>query len=117
MNDRAKLVYDPQDLEPLLISRQWAGDVEGMVALFEPHAVLDHGGEQLAVGREAIHKLFAGLVAAGRKFQRGDQRAAIVNGDLALTSTRLPDGTVTAEIARRQSDGTWLWAIDKFSIA
>jgi hypothetical protein len=33
MSDRAKLVYDPQDLEPLLISRQWAGDVEGMVAL------------------------------------------------------------------------------------
>jgi hypothetical protein len=55
-------------------------------------------------------------VTAGRKFQRGEQRAAIINGDLALTSTRLPDGTVTAEIARRQSDGTWLWAIDKFSI-
>ena len=29
----------------------------------------------------------------------------------------LPDGTVTAEIARRQSDGTWLWVIDQFSIS
>jgi hypothetical protein len=38
-------------------------------------------------------------------------------GDLALTSTRLPDGSVTAEIARRQGDGTWLWVIDQFSIA
>jgi len=40
-----------------------------------------------------------------------------INGDLALTSTRLPDGTVTSEIARRQSDGTWLWVIDRYSVA
>ena len=37
--------------------------------------------------------------------------------DLALTSTRLPDGTVTSEVARRQSDGTWLWVIDRYSVA
>jgi hypothetical protein len=53
----------------------------------------------------------------GQKFQVGEQRAAMVCGDLALTSTRLPDGMVTAEIARRQSDGTWLWVIDRFSIS
>ena len=29
--------------------------------------------------------------------------------NLALTSTRLPNGIVTAEVARKQSDGTWLW--------
>jgi len=52
----------------------------------------------------------------GRKFDFGEQRAAIICGDLALTSTRSADGSVTAEIARRQSDGTWLWAIDKFSV-
>ena len=27
---------DPQDLERLLVTRQRAGDVEGMVVLFEP---------------------------------------------------------------------------------
>jgi hypothetical protein len=109
----------PQDLERLLIDRQWAGDVEGMVALFEPGAVIHHGdgdGEP-AVGADAIRKLFTGFVASGRKFQRGALQAPVINGDLALTSTRLPDGTVTAEVARRQSDGTWLWAIDRFSIA
>ncbi len=117
MNDRSKLVYDPQDLERLLVSRELVGDVDGMVDLYEPQAVLDYGGGQLVVGREAIRKFYAGLVASGRKFERGDQRAAIVSGDLALTSTRSPDGTVTAEVARRQSDGTWLWVIDQFSIA
>ena len=116
MNDQTKLVYDPQDLEQLLVSREHLGDVDGMVALYESHAVLDCGGGQLVVGKEAIRKFFAEVVATGRKFERGVQRAAIICGDLALTSTQLPDGTVTAEVARQQSDRTWLWVIDKFSI-
>jgi len=108
---------DPQDLERLLVSRERAGDVDGMAALYEPNAVLDCGGGRLMLGREAIRTFYAGLVAMGRKFDFGDQRPAIISGDLALTSTRLPDGSVTAEIARRQDDGTWLWVIDQFSIA
>jgi ketosteroid isomerase-like protein len=107
---------DPQDLERLLVSRQRAGDVEGMAALYEPDAVLDFGDGRLVRGRDAIRALFESLVAAGRKFDFGSQRPAIVSGTLALTSTRLPDGTVTAEIARRQGDGTWLWVIDRCSV-
>jgi ketosteroid isomerase-like protein len=109
--------HDPQDLERLLISRERVGDVDEMVALYEPHAVLDCGDGRLMQGRETIRTFFAGLVAMGRKFDFGDQRPAIVSGDLALTSTRSPDGSVSAEIARRQGDGTWLWVIDKFSVA
>ncbi len=108
---------DPQDLERLLVSRERAGDIDGMAALYEPHAVLDCADGRLMQGREAIRAFYAGLVAMGRKFDFGDQRPAIVSGDLALTSTRLPDGSVTAEIARRQGNGTWLWVIDQFSIA
>lgn len=112
-----ELAYDPQDLEPLLVSRQNLGDADGMAALYEAQALLDDGAGRLLHGREAIRKFFRELVAMGRKFQKGEQREAMVCGDLALTSTRLPDGIVTAEIARRQSDGTWLWAIDQFSIS
>jgi len=108
---------DPQDLERLLVSRERAGDVDGMAALYEPLAVLDCGDGRLMLGREAIRAFYAELVATGRKFDFGDQRPAIISGDLALTSTRSPDGSVTAEIARRQGDGTWLWVIDQFSIA
>jgi ketosteroid isomerase-like protein len=107
---------DPQDLEPLLVSLERAGDVDGMAALYEPDAVLDCGDGRLIQGKEAIRAFYAGLVPMGRKFDFGEQRSAIVSGDVALTSTRLPDGSVTAEIARRQGDGTWLWVIDKFSI-
>jgi hypothetical protein len=44
------------------------------------------------------------LERLGRKFEFGYQRPALISRDLALTSTH--DGTVTAEIARRQGDGT-----------
>ena len=133
---------DPQDLERLLVARQRAGDVEGMMALYEPHAVVDCGEGRLLQGKEAIRAYFAGVVATGRKFAFGEQRPSLISGDLALTSTRLPDGTVIAEslprttirepapdpdpgacpgprsgVARRQADGTWLWVIDKFSNA
>lgn len=108
--------HDPQELERLLVTRERAGDVDGMVALYEPDAILDSGGGQISVGKEAIRAFYAALVASGRKFNFGEQRPALISGDLALTSTRGPDGTVTAEIARRQSDGTWLWVIDQFSI-
>ena len=108
---------DPQDLERLLIARQHAGDIEGMVALFEPDALVDVGEGRQLRGHQEIRQYFAGIVASGRKFARGQQQPALICGDLALTSTRLPDGSVTAEVARRQSDGTWRWAIDQYTIA
>jgi ketosteroid isomerase-like protein len=107
---------DPQELERLLVARQHAGDVAGMVALYVPDAAIDVGGGEILRGREAIREYFAGLVAAGRKFQVGEQRAALVVENLALTSTKFPDGSVSSEIARRQSDGTWLWVVDRFSV-
>ena len=110
-------VFDAQDLERLLVSRQNAGDVDGMTALFEPDAVIDCGGGRFIRGREAIRAFYVEIVAAGRKFAFGEQRPALICGDLALTSTRLPDGDITSEVARRQSDGSWLWVIDRYSVA
>ena len=108
---------DPQDLERLLIDRQHIGDVEGMVALFEPQAVVDCGEGRFLHGHHEIRRYFTEVVASGRKFARGAQQPALICGELALTSTRLPDGSVTAEVARRQGDGTWRWAIDRYTIA
>lgn len=107
---------DPQDLERLLIARQWEGDVDGMAALYEPDAVLDRGEGRLTVGKEAIRAWFESFAATRKRFSSGNQSPAVVSGDLALTSTHLPDGSVTAEVARRQKDGTWLWVIDRYSV-
>ena len=108
---------DPQDLERLLVDRQHAGDVDGMVALFEAQAVVDCGEGKFLHGHLEIRRYFTEVAASGRKFARGAQQPAMICGDLALTSTRLPDGAVTAEVARRQRDGTWLWAVDRYTIA
>jgi hypothetical protein len=53
---------DPQDLERLLVAREIAGDVDGMAALYEPHAVLDCGDGRLTLGKEAIRAFYANLV-------------------------------------------------------
>ena len=45
---------DPQDLARLLVSRANAGDVEGMVALYEPDAALACGDGRIAIGTDAI---------------------------------------------------------------
>lgn len=121
MNNKASAT-DPQQLEQFLVVRENAGDVDGMAALFETDAVIECSEGEFIRGRAAIHAFFTKLQETGfgpekRKFQMGEQRPALICGDLALTSTRSRDGTLTSEVARRQADGTWLWAIDRFSVA
>ena len=108
---------DPQDLERLLVARQRSGDIEGMLALFEPGAIIHTDDGRVVLGHEAMRAYYRELAADGRIFVMGEQRPALVNGDLALTSTPSADGSVTAEVARRQPDGTWLWVIDEYEIA
>lgn len=108
---------DPQDLERLLVSRQQAGDIEGMVALFEPDAVIETDDGRIVRGQAEMRAFYREIAAAGRTFVMGEQQNALVNGDLALTSTRSRSGSVTAEVARRQADGSWLWIIDRYEIA
>ena len=108
---------DPQDLARYFVLRANAGDVEGLVALYEPDAALASPEGQITKGSGAIRRFYAAMLASRPRFAPGEQRPALQNGDLALTSTRLANGGVTAEIARRQSDGTWLWSVDQPSIA
>jgi ketosteroid isomerase-like protein len=111
------LANDPQELAQLLVARANVGDVEGMVALYEPNAVLAIGGGRVARGTAEIRDFYTKLLPTGIRFNVGQQRPALVSGEFALTSTRLPDGTVTAEVARRQADGSWRWIIDEPAIA
>jgi ketosteroid isomerase-like protein len=114
-------IYDPQELERQLVVRENAGDASGMTALFEPDAVIELNDGRLVRGREAIHEFLTklqvtGLGPEGRRFRLGEQRPALICGDLALTSTLSLDGDTTSEVARRQDDGTWLWVIDRWSV-
>jgi ketosteroid isomerase-like protein len=114
-DDRVPAVV-PEDLERLFVERVNAGDVEGLVALFEPGAVMAVAPGKVASGSEAIRQVFEDFVGSGVKLTLGDQQPTLRAGDLALTSTRLHDGGVTAEVARRQPDGTWRWVIDRWNV-
>lgn len=102
----------PEDLGLLFVERANDGDVEGLVELYEPAAILAFPPGQVAAGHEAIRAAYRTLLARVQVFA-AEPQPAVRNGDLALTSSRLPDGGATAEIARRQPDGTWRWVIDQ----
>jgi ketosteroid isomerase-like protein len=107
---------EPEDLERLYVERVNAGDVDGLVALFEPDALMAYSPGRVATGSQAIRRVFIDFVASGVKLRLGEQQPTVRVGDLALTSTRLNSGQATAEIARRQPDGTWRWVIDQWSV-
>lgn len=106
----------PEDLGTFFLERANAGDVEGLVALYEPGAVLAFPPGRLATGHAEIRKVYTELLAGRPTFTSAGRQPAIRHGDLALTSTRLPGGGATVEVARRQPDGTWRWVIDQPSL-
>lgn len=101
----------------LIVDRFNAGDLDGVAALYEEDAVMALPGGQQAVGRQQIRAAFERLAADGAVLVHGQPLPTIRQGELALTSTKLATGEVTAEVARRQHDGTWQWAIDQPNVA
>ncbi|MBA2314778.1 MAG: nuclear transport factor 2 family protein [Chloroflexi bacterium] len=116
----------PEDLGRFFIDRANAGDVDGLVALYERDAVLLAASGEVASGpgsiRLVLEAMVSGMAAQGTIFS-GTPPPAVSRGDLALTYTRFTashtsaDGRratrkrITAEVARRQPDGTRLLAI------
>jgi ketosteroid isomerase-like protein len=112
-----EVATEPNDLGRFFIERANAGDVDGLVALYEPNAVLAFPPGSLATGHEEIRKVYEQFVAAAPVLSPGRQHPALVTGDLAMTAATLTNGDVTVEIARRQPDGSWLWVADQPALA
>ncbi len=96
-----------------------AGDVAALVDLYEDSAIqVQQDGT--VTGRDELADVFARLLASGMTMQ-GDPQKAVIAGDLALTSTHYTFGAdasggartvATAEVSRRQADGSWRVVID-----
>ncbi len=108
---------EPQELARLFIEHANQGNVEGLVALYEPGAVLALPDGRIAAGSEEIRRFYSALLSARPHFEPGTQRPPLRAGNLALTSSQLTTGAVTAEVARQQPDGSWLWVVDQPAIA
>lgn len=94
--------------------------LENLLALYEPDARLRVDlSDRTFTGHAEIATALAGLLAAPGEMQSVN-RYCIVHGDIALLRAffTLRDGArpiasgSTAEIVRRQADGSWLYAID-----
>lgn len=115
---------NPEQLGQLFLERANAGDLDGVLALYEPDAALAFPSGKVTRGAAAIRRAYVQLLLARPTFT-GEVQPALRCGDLALTSTRFvaptpgPRGrtsrvaTATSEVARRQPDGSWLWVIDQ----
>lgn len=113
----------PKELHDLFSAAVNARDTEALVALYEPDGLAVHLDGETYTGEAALRRMMADLLAAVHRFD-GVSRKVLVNGDLALTSAswtgefRTPDGEVrqasgtTAELSRRQPDGSWRFVID-----
>jgi uncharacterized protein (TIGR02246 family) len=113
----------PQDLYPALAAAYNAGDLEAMLALYDPSAVFVMKPDQVTSGpdelRAALERLLAlrgRLTVAPHSFTRSDD-LMLVLGTFTLTGRR-HDGTPLeraarfADVLRRQPDGRWLVAVD-----
>ena len=99
------------------------GDIETIIALYEPHAMLVAQPGQVAEGHAAIREALRAFFAMKPTLTL-QKHKVVTGGDIALsmdiwtlTGTG-PDGqpmfmeATAVEVLRQQSDGRWLYVID-----
>jgi len=114
---------NPEDLDRLFAGAMNAGNLDALAELYEPQASLTPSPGKVVTGASAIREALAGFLD-GKPKMTLSPRVVARSGDLALLTSKWeltmtgPDGKPTkmtgqsVEVARRQSDGNWLFAID-----
>ena len=118
---------------PEEVHRLWAqafdeGDVDAVVALYEPSATLVfQPGEEPARGTEAIREALDGMLSMfegkpkfdlrfGKAFEAGEDLALVLStwtmSGSAKDGSPIEMSGQTADVVRRQADGSWRVAID-----
>jgi len=120
----------PTDLDRLFAQALNAGDLDALVALYEPNASLTPMPGHKVTGTAGIREALRGFLAAKPRITMNSVRVVAQTGDLALVNAQWQlaavgqDGKPTSasgssvEVARRQADGRWLFVIDEpFGVA
>ena len=115
---------EPEQMHGLFEQAFNAGDIEALMALYEPDAALVPQPGAIAEGAVAIRESLRWFLDRGGRISL-ETKLVLRVGDLAYLANRwslaggtMPDGSpaelgaTTAEVARRQPDGTWLYVID-----
>lgn len=113
----------PEDLHLALTTAYNAGDLESMLALYDPKAVfvikpghVTDGPAELRTALQRLIELRGHLTIHPHTFVRSDD-IVLVLGRYALTGRRRDGSPLEreagfADVLRRQPDGHWLLAVD-----
>lgn len=120
-----KTATSPIHLMSLFAERAAAGDVDGLIALYEPEAVFEPQLGTVLRGTDQIRPALAELAALTPTVKYTEDPdcvvvdgVAIVSGNWTMTA-QLPDGGthreagLSADVLRLQPDGSWLILIDQ----
>ena len=107
----------PEQIGELFQQAIRQGDLDAAMALYEPGAVFPNQSGELRTGADAIRQEMTPF-ADMKPDLKGQVTKVVTAGDIALV---YHDWSMTnpaqmsghgVEVARRQSDGTWLYVID-----
>ena len=109
----------PEEVDALFEKALNAGNLEGLVALYEPDATLISQPGHEAKGHDAIREALSPLVAGKAQIDLKVEKTVRSGEELAATygvwTMKAGDQEIsgkTIEVVRRQPDGTWLFVID-----
>ena len=109
----------PQEIHTLFLEAFNRADVEALVALYEPSAILVTGSG-IAAGHDALREAYQHILDSGGHMELETARVLDSGEGLAVLHaswTLRHDGSARAglstEVVRRQPDGTWLFVIDE----
>ena len=114
----------PEDIDRLFAERMAAGDVDGVIALYEPGGGLVSFDGIVTTGPGPIREALARLAAMRPRMTMNLVRVVRSGDDFALVyndwkmSAVDPDGRPVTmegkaiEVSRRQPDGSWLFVLD-----
>ena len=114
----------PEELDRLFAQALNAGNLDALMALYESNAVLAPQPGRVAAGAQSIREALQAFIAMKPTLTMLETKTIMQAGEIALNSAKWhltgtgPDGSPvtmdgqSAEVARRQADGTWLMVID-----
>ncbi len=77
--------HKPEELDELFVQALNSGDLDALVALYEPQACLEHQPGQVAIGTQAIREALSGLLTMNPKLTL-EVKSLNQTSDIALTS-------------------------------
>jgi uncharacterized protein (TIGR02246 family) len=120
-----EVAANPAHLMTLFARRAADGDVQGLLALYEPEAVFEPRFGTVLRGADQIRPALAQLAGLTPTIEYAGEPDVVIVGDVAIVSNTwiltapLPggathhDGGLSADVLRRQPDGSWLILIDQ----